>query len=121
MSKDEVSQVVDKNQKRDVERDKIREALRKLQVPLPKDRPVCKQCGKPLRPYTHAEDAETIEDVEHMAERGDVVTRQHLQSYCGSFVNVWRGEWGSYGDNLFCGLRCGYRYGKASAEKKGRQ
>lgn len=46
-------------------------------------KPTCRFCGKPLRRYK-------LRDVAEFKARGM--------------------EWGDYGDNKFCGLRCGYEW-----------
>lgn len=57
------------------------------------NRPTCRSCGKPLRLFRWRA-------MEWAKERG-----------------LW---WGDYGEGLFCGLRCGYRYAcKLTGRKPG--
>lgn len=55
--------------------------------------PVCLQCGKKLKPYKWHE--------EEWAKERDL-------------------GWGRKGDNLFCGINCGYQYGVHSARHQQR-
>lgn len=56
--------------------------LRGKRAPAPTPRPYCRQCGKPLR---------RVREWQERDSKGGKV-------------------WGDYGDNFFCGLRCGYTF-----------
>ncbi len=55
----------------------------------PKDRPTCLECGKTLNPHR----VTTVGGVE-------------------------RWQFGGYGDDLFCGLNCGYRWALMMAHRE---
>ena len=39
------------------------------------------------------------------------ITRKYKFINGNEYVfNIWLGDWGGYGDNCFCGLRCGYKW-----------
>lgn len=93
--------------------------------------PKCRGCGKPLVPryYDVREPlgrAASGSEFPEPPKVGELVFRTHgpaivailleregtLNAECTLSENryrVWCGEWGRYGDNLFCGLNCGYR------------
>ena len=54
-----------------------------------KDTPKCLWCEKPLRPYPYR----------HGGPRGTLDWVEPDE------------QWGDYGDNLFCGKTCGFRWG----------
>lgn len=58
--------------------------------------PTCQMCGKPLRRYKYRSDGP----------RPIVGTDRDKQ-------------WGDYGDNLFCGVRCGYQWAKWALQNPG--
>jgi hypothetical protein len=94
------------------------------------DKPTCRACGKPLRKLTRscdrvpAVEATTFADalaylVAHPELRKPfddetpiAVTRINRNIWDASLVDVsyWSGLWGSYGDDRFCGLTCGWQW-----------
>ena len=57
-------------------------------------RPICSHCGAPLRRYRY---------------------REHQELNHGG-----KSQWGDYGDNIFCGLRCGYWWALSRFKDHGR-
>lgn len=51
------------------------------------ERPKCRACKKPLRRYRYRQGGPNSVSWAHAGQ-----------------------QWGDYGDNLFCGLTCGYRF-----------
>lgn len=82
-------------------------------------KPRCIRCGKSLRKRTYGVEvlagapAPTEcygRKVVSVISRRTLSFRRKDSEAPPEDVSVWCGEWGSYGDNRFCGLRCGWRY-----------
>lgn len=90
--------------------------------------PRCMLCGKRLRPRTysvevpHGTEAPTEvygAKVVEIVSRRPLFYRRGDQEAPPDAISVWCGSWGSYGDNRFCGLRCGYRYAVRTTKPPG--
>lgn len=78
----------------------------------------CKWCGAPLRKYKrYAHNVEPGHTPTESHGRPVLqILRRHPCVTVGDTVkteslDLWCGEYGDYGDNHFCGLRCGYQFG----------
>jgi len=65
--------------------------------------PPCLACGRPLRTYRWRVGVETF------GERMEKRTIQPGEAICTNPDGTPR-QFGDYGDNVFCGQRCGYLY-----------
>jgi hypothetical protein len=91
-----------------------------------RDAPRCRCCGKALRPNYNAD--KRSERVEHLFTQQPDNRHATWDAARGRWVvvarasrltrRVFTGSFGAYADNLFCGLRCGYTYGKAAARRE---
>jgi len=76
----------------------------KLELKPPGQRPRCKHCNRELRPnFTSPTlDMPTALYGEANSEARKQWEAEHPKQFMGTY--------GGYSDNLFCGLRCGYRW-----------
>ena len=72
--------------------------------------PNCQCCGKPLRKFT----IPVIATDEPKDYKGRPILKiTYVYKFIGgekSSFYLWLGDFGGYGDNLFCGLKCGYKW-----------
>lgn len=80
----------------------------------------CLWCGRKLRRH-HVEkwqpDVREVQAHEYQIIEGkpvDTFVPRRIDH--GKFVKTGEIEYGTYGDDLFCGLNCGYRFGLTFAE-----
>lgn len=86
-----------------------------------KHRPKCLNCGRPLRKQTHyMKLAKDDPDPSHYENGRPVlqITKRYERDYRHDrYVNVWLGDYGDYGDNVFCGITCGYWWARKQLKK----
>jgi len=90
------------------------------------NRPKCRACGKPLRKRTSSVEVPSgaPAPTEYLGQKVVQTLRRKPLTYrpVGSGekppdrVSFWCGDWGGYGDNLFCGLNCGYDWAIRNAK-----
>jgi hypothetical protein len=83
--------------------------------------PKCVECSKPLRKYTYSAEVETGSPHPTVMYNKRVVevVRVKILTYKtnATRLSLWCGEWGDYGDDRFCGLRCGHKWAVKHAPK----
>jgi hypothetical protein len=84
-------------------------------------KPKCLYCRKPLRKNTYSNEIKTgdPQPTEMYGKKVIQVVRIKILSYRPGFtrISVWTGEWGSKGDDRFCGLTCGHGWAVDHAPK----
>lgn len=86
-------------------------------------RPRCLLCNKPLRKKTALailpvdSDPKLLIGARHEW-AGTILAitkaRDPIPGAKDKFVRVWCGHYGDYGDDMFCNMTCGWRYGQAA-------
>lgn len=76
------------------------------------EKPTCKWCGKPLRKHILTDYKSVDEPPTEYKDRPVLKVTSRYEFINGETFafNVWLGDWGGYGDNCFCGQRCGYKW-----------
>jgi hypothetical protein len=74
-------------------------------------RPRCLFCNKELRPNYGYDVPRPIFCGEDSHERTAQFNREH---------KIFKGTYGGYGDNLFCGLNCGFYWARSHAKRGGK-
>jgi hypothetical protein len=86
-------------------------------------KPICNHCGRQLVKHTHKWNSKDKDDKTPEPKVGQKTIHGVVQQIIrvtdsetfGRWVSFWCGEWGRYGDDRFCGLRCGYMWAKKRA------
>lgn len=83
-------------------------------------RPKCKQCGKALNAYRRSERVNSQAEADALVAKSTAEQQATIKDLSSlyrrpEFLVITTRGYGGYGDNLFCGLRCGYKWALAHA------